>query len=243
MSRRLEDGQDYGACIARALAAARSRLGEPNPDEEGQAKEAVQELLRLPESTRRERIGSDLRLRSLPAWQQLLSRAQARLPWQPRRAEDLARHALAVACRLDPQRYGDGLPADCRVLSAIAVVRARLAAGHVSPARRALRAAEAFLDGASGDPYVRAEVDLTRAAVARAEGSLRLARTCLRRAAARFATLGEPGREAAARAEEAEVFHAIQGRPPGEAPDRPRELRGARLRTAPAGPRGRRERR
>lgn len=224
---------DYGASIARALAAARSRYGEPDPAQELRAKEAVKELLRLPPSARLERLRSDPRLLSLPAWRQLIDRAQALLPWQPSPAEALARGALTIACRLDPAVYGEGLPADCRVLSALTAARACLAAGRASAAKRALSAAEIFFDRASGDPYVRAEVDLARAAVAQAKGSLRVARTCLGRAAALFAVLGEPGREAAARAEEAEVAQAIQNRRQARTLHRPGSPRAARPLGAP----------
>ena len=224
---------DYADSIAQALAAAEARAGAARPEEGPAAAGAVTELLRLPAAARPERVKADARLHTYSAWRLLYDHSQARAGRSGRGAEALARLALAAACRLDERRYGEGLVADCRVLAAVAAARARLSAGELEGAERALEVAGLYLDRASGDPRVRAELHVTWGQVARAAGRLHQARGSLRRAVEMLRRAGEDERERAVRAEEAEVLMLLrnQGRP---RPRSPVASRPVRLVPAPA---------
>ena len=195
----------YRESIARGLAAAWARAGASTPTPDRAARAAARELLRLPPAVRAERVKADARLQRYQGWKLLFERALALVPAYAHEAGEVARLALAVACRLDSVRAGEGIAADCRALSAVAIARARLAAGDPVAAQRAVRVAEVFFERASGDPCVLAEIERARAAVARAEGRPRAARSHLRRAAELYAKVGEAEREAAARAEAAAI--------------------------------------
>jgi ATP/maltotriose-dependent transcriptional regulator MalT len=123
----------------------------------------------------------------------------------PGQAATRARLAMAVASRLAPARYGAGLVADCRALSAAALARARALEGHSRHARAAIRAARRWLQEGSGDPYDDAEVDLAEAAVAQSEGRGEEALRRLERAVRQFRRVRDPEREGAARRTLAEV--------------------------------------
>lgn len=121
------------------------------------ADELYDRLMRLSRAQREASIRREGRFTSYPVAERLLSASREVRDDQPESSAELARLALAVADRLEPGRYGDGLVADLKARG-WAYLGDLWSDSSPPAAREAFRLALGHLMQGSGDPLDEAEV-------------------------------------------------------------------------------------
>lgn len=144
------------------------------------------ELLAQPPHRREEFLDLDPRTNNYSLAELLLAASHELADGDAAASVDLARLALAVVDRLDPNRYGAGLVADLRARAWAYVGDAWRNGANLTAAQEAFRLAESHLRRGSGDPLEEAEVLCLAAGLLGDEGETKRALEYLDRATTLF---------------------------------------------------------
>jgi tetratricopeptide (TPR) repeat protein len=167
-----EESGDYTPVIERVLRAARAELarrGKVMSDEQGQAEEALRELLELPASQRLRRIEEEHRLQTWAVAERLIEICRSRGLEDPDEASHIGELAVQVSRRLDARTYGEGRVQDLLARAWSCLGNARRLQSDLSGAARAFRSAEIHLSHGSGDPSEEALMLELKACLLRSE--------------------------------------------------------------------------
>lgn len=146
----------YSESFARALALVRDR--EPDLRRElEEAPELVAELRARPEIEQLSLLEGE-RFHTWGICDLLINESYRAAFHNPSAAEELARLALVLSRRLDPERYGRRFLEDVRALAWAYLGNARRVGSNLGGADEALAAARSFLEAGVGEPLVRAQV-------------------------------------------------------------------------------------
>jgi hypothetical protein len=158
----------YGQVVDAVVARLRPRISQAMAEQRG-APRLVAELLPLPQPRRELLLRNSERFRSYFLSSLLLDVSDGLAEGEPRKAEDLARLALLILDRLDPDWYGASNLADARSRAWRRIANARRAASDYAGAEAAFARAELHLRDGSCDPLERAQLLSVKAALRRAQ--------------------------------------------------------------------------
>lgn len=194
--------EEHAEAVARALAAALEEVpAAAEPASGWQA--AVDGYLALPQAERLAALDADPRRGRVGLALSFVERAQSLVTEATGRARELTDLALAAAGHAANEDHGEGSPARCAVVDAVAGAWAARAEAdlldeRMRPAQEALLTAQLLLAAGSGDPNLVGAVAMTQALFEWKLDDTEASLALLTEAAALFASAGEPQREALA---------------------------------------------
>ncbi|MGD2116428.1 MAG: hypothetical protein PVG07_15340, partial [Acidobacteriota bacterium] len=154
------------------------------------AHQLFRELMALSPERREGAIASEPRFASYPLADRLLAAAEESSGDDPATADELAFLGLAVAARLEPERWSRGLVEDLAARAWALLGETWSASGAHEAARMAFRLAKLHLDRGSGDPLEEAQVLFHQASLPAGDGAA-VSQDSLERAATIFLQNGD----------------------------------------------------
>jgi tetratricopeptide (TPR) repeat protein len=184
---------DYDAVLERVLRAFRPRLAAAEREREA-APALLSELLSHPPERRQILLRNSRRFQSLGLCFVLLERSREATPADPRRGEELASLALALAESLDPAPIGKERIEDLRSQGWMLIANSRRARSDLHGAEEAFLLAESHSRQGSGEHLDRAQLFILKACLRRMQSRFIEAKRLLRRALSICLCVGESRR-------------------------------------------------
>jgi tetratricopeptide (TPR) repeat protein len=173
----------YEAAFDRAARQASERLSRLFEEVDGAASLA-EELLAAPEHSRRQLIRSDVRFQALKLCELLEDRSREAWLTDPGRAVELARLAVSIAVRLNPEHYGARIVEDARAQAWAYLGNAYRIASDLRRAEEALRTARDHHRRGDEDAFTEAQILSFTASLRNSQGRFEEAAALLDRAIA-----------------------------------------------------------
>jgi tetratricopeptide (TPR) repeat protein len=173
----------YEAAFDRAARQASERLSRLFEEVDGAASLA-EELLAEPEHTRRQLIRSETRFQALKLCELLEDRSREAWFQDPVRAVELARLAVAISGRLNPDHYGERIVEDARAHAWAYLGNAYRIASDLRKAEEALRNAREHFRRGDEDAFTEAQILSFTASLRNSQGRYGEAAALLDRAIA-----------------------------------------------------------